>query len=98
MSKKNNIWKLDPNEVDWGTASHVSTLRKKLTRASRAVDKRGTTVTLRHMPTGLEVSGEIPEGHYSRKQMREAQQKIYLQLFSKLEKKVGNFLRIKGRS
>lgn len=90
-------WRLDPKEVGLGTAGLSSGKRKKATRASRVVEKRGMTVTLTHMPTGLEVSGEIPSGHYSRKQMQQEVATMYSRLFVELEKLVAKTFRIPGR-
>src|SRR5262245_48362760 len=94
---KSSTWQLPETEVDVREYGHTSGHRKKLSVASRAADHRSWHVTLVHVPTGLEVSGEVPEGNYSRKQMQQARERLFSQLWSQLEFKVARHLRIPGR-
>lgn len=41
-----------------------------------------------HEPTKIEVKGEIPEGHYSRKKMRNLQNKLFNDLYTELTNRV----------
>ena len=50
-----------------------------------------------HIPTGIEVTGEIPTGNYTKKQMRQLRQELEQKLFLELEAKVAKHLRIPGR-
>lgn len=87
---------LDPSEViSTGWAQH-SGQRKKL-RYSRAMMLSSAEWTLRHAPTGIEVRGALPSGHYSRKEMRLLQQKLYDEPYMELEQAVAKALRIPGQ-
>jgi hypothetical protein len=90
-------WKLDPQEVTWRGYSTSSGHRTHATKASRSVGLSSTALTLVHMPTGLEIEGRIPEGHYSRRKLRELKELLYRDLFDKLEDKVAKHLRIPGK-
>lgn len=92
---KSKPWKLDPAEVSWSTESSTSTKRKKR-RQSRQLDERSQRVLLRHVPTGIVVTGEIPTGHYSRKEMEAARNALIEKLFVQLEAEVGRHLRVPG--
>lgn len=50
-----------------------------------------------HVPTGVEVRGQVPQGHYSKKEMRQLRQELYQKLFVELERKVAKHLRVPGR-
>ena len=87
---------LDPSEViSTGWAQH-SGHRKKL-RYSRAMMLSSAERTLRHAPTGIEVRGTLPSGHYSRKEMRLLHQRLYAELYAELEQAVAKALRIPGQ-
>lgn len=87
---------LDPSEVIYtGSASHSGHRNK--TRYSRAMMLSSAEWTLRHAPTGIEVRGALPSGHYSRKEMRLLQQKLYDELYTELEQAVAKALRIPGQ-
>lgn len=90
-------WSLDPSEVSSGISGHTATDRRRRSRASRAVDRRDLQLTLIHRPTGLEVSGQIPEGRYSRQEMTRLRDALYRELFDELEALVAKRLRIPGR-
>jgi hypothetical protein len=87
---------LDPSEVistRW--ASHSG--HRKKTHDSRATMLSGAEIILQHAPTGIEVRGALPSGHYSRKEMRLLQQKLYDELYTELEQAVAKALRIPGQ-
>ena len=96
MTERRQKWRLDPAEVSSGSMASASGGRR-LRRQSRALDLRAQRLTLRHKPTGIEVSGEIPEGHYSRQQMVELRRDLHARLFSALEQLVARHLRIPKR-
>jgi hypothetical protein len=64
---------------------------------SRALDVTDVTITLQHVPTGIEVSGSVPPGHYSRSVMKTRREELRKRLFAELEALVGKRLRIAGR-
>lgn len=88
MKKATQSWRLDPSEVEWGSTGRSSGRRKRATRSSRAASITGATVTLWHLPTGLSVEGQIPEGHYTRTEMQRLKTGLYNELFPKLEELV----------
>ena len=94
--KKNTKWKLPENEVTYLGSGGTSTRRRKRSIASRAVDLRSWEFTLIHIPTDVRVSGKIPEGHYSQKQMQQKRQELYSKLWVLLEEKVAKHLRLPG--
>jgi hypothetical protein len=79
-------WKLDPAEVAWGAAGGFSGKRRK--HPNRKFDLTQSTVLLWHVPTGLSVTGEVPIGHYSKKEMQLLRKRLYPQLYARLEKLV----------
>ncbi len=95
-SKKNKEWKLPLEEVTYQGSGSTSTHRRKLSRASRAVDDRSWRFKLIHLPTGIETEGEVPLGNYSKKQMQDAKDKLRKLLFLELEEKVAKDLRLSG--
>lgn len=94
--KRKKRWQLPKDEVTWKGGGATSTKRKKLSVASRAVDTRSWHVTLIHLPSGLEVEGEIPSGNYSQKQMQVEKEKLFNRLWQELEIKVAKHLRLPG--
>jgi hypothetical protein len=96
MAKKNSKWKMPKEEVIWSGGGSTSTNRKKLTSASRAVDDRSWNYTLIHVPTDVEVSGEVPKGNYSQKQMQQERERLFSSLWDQLEIKVAKHLRLPG--
>ncbi|MFL0811445.1 MAG: hypothetical protein K6L76_13585 [Agarilytica sp.] len=94
--KKKDKWQLPKDEVTWHGGGSTSTRRKKRSVASRAIDDRSWHFTLVHTPSSMEVSGEVPKGSYSQKQMQEERDKLFAQLWSQLELKVARHLRLPG--
>jgi hypothetical protein len=96
MSKiRKEKWHLNPQEVARSASATCSGGRRKATQ-SRALDNRSKKYTLLHVPTGLEVSGEIPRGNYSRKEMNRLGEQLLQNLFNELEAKVAKKLRVPG--
>lgn len=93
---KKDKWQLPRDEVTWHGGGSTLTNRKKLSTASRAVDVRSCHFTLVHSPTGIEVSGEVPKGNYSKKQMQQKKNILFAQLCEQLEQKVARHLRLPG--
>ena len=50
--------------------------------------------TLTHGPTGVQVSGEVEKGHYSKKQFSRLKNDLLNQLWSELERRVAAHLRV----
>lgn len=97
MGKKiKQKWQLPRHEVTWNGSGSTSTRRKKLSVASRAVDDRSWSFTLVHIPSGIEVRGEVPKGNYTQKQMQQEREKLLSQLWPQLELKVARYLRLPG--
>ena len=91
----NSHWTLDPSEVaESGSFSHAC---QGKARHSRAEDLSGYTMVLKHVPTGLQVTGEIEYGHYSKQDMRRRKSQLYKVLFQLLENLVAKKLRVPGR-
>ncbi len=78
----------------YGGGSNASG-RKKASQ-SRALDKTSLDWSLIHEPTGMRVSGEIPEGNYSKKEMKALEEKLLTKLCKELEAKVAKKLRVPG--
>jgi hypothetical protein len=55
-------------------------------------------VTVRHRDTGVALQGVIPEGHYSKDEMRKLKVATIEQLMRELEQAVARHLRVPGRS
>jgi hypothetical protein len=87
-------WQLDQNDVGGGWSTSSSTKSGQFSRRLKVTSAR---LTLTHLPTGLEVRGEVPDGHYSKKEMRKLREELYARLFLVLEEKVGKHLRAPGR-
>ena len=88
-------WQLAPSEVDelWlGPSSG-----RPLARNSRSLASTGCLVTIRHIPTGIEVTGEIPMGSYAKKEMQKLRWDLRVRLWNELEDLVAIRLRIRGR-
>ncbi len=93
---RKQTWSLNPADVS-RSSSRATMNRRTGAAQSRAVNITTATVTLRHMPTGIEVSGDVPQGHYSRGELRQLQDDLAEQLFKQLETLVARHLRVPGR-
>lgn len=94
MAKK-KPWALDPKDIGEGWTGHSST--KVMGNFERKLKVTSRTVNLTHVPTGIKVFGDIPDGHYSKKEMRGLTDKIREKLWAELEDKVARHLKIPGR-
>jgi hypothetical protein len=73
----------------------------RVARTSRKVAVSGGSLTLRHLPTGITVQGEIPEGHYSRREFAAEQERLRTTLWKELEDRVARdpgLKRLRGRT
>ena len=60
MKRKKAVkWSLPSNEVNIFGHGLTKTNRKKLTKSSRSIDKRNWEIKLLHIPTVVEVKGEV---------------------------------------
>lgn len=57
----------------------------------------GATIRLVHMPTGIEVKGEVPQIHNTKGKLRAAEDKLRQELVGQLTDLVARHLRISGR-
>ncbi len=87
-------WSLDQQgvSVDWMTASTT-----KSGQFSRKMKLTSARLRLTHVSTGINVTGEVPKGHYSKKEMRRLQDELYEKMFAKLETLVRQRLRVPGK-
>lgn len=88
---------LNQNEVNWGWHGTRVGARNKLSRASAAVDTSSWRLCLKHLPTGVEIQGEVPVGHYSNKQMQAEKEVFWNELQEQLRLTVAKHLRLPGR-
>jgi hypothetical protein len=90
---KAGAFSLDPNDVGYLRMS--PRLRGK--PGLPITDLRSTTLTLTHRPTGLQVTGEVPEGRYTNAQMNAQQDLLHQKLMAELTAMVAKKLRLPGR-
>ena len=95
MARRKDRWALDPKDIGEGWSGHSSV--KVFGNFERKLKVTSRTVNLTHTPTGIKVYGEIPDGHYSRKEMRSLTEKLREKLWAELENKVARHLKIPGR-
>jgi hypothetical protein len=89
-------FQIKPDDVTWRMNSSASGPLSG-PRSSRARQVRGSQLTLIHVPSGVEVSGDVPAGSYTRKAMVEEQAKLRDRLMVELERAVASHLRSPGR-
>lgn len=99
MAKKPGAeWHLDAREVSEGGSRFTShSGGKSVARTGRSTGIQSAHMTLRHRPTGIQVEGTIEAGHYSRTQMAKRREELRDQLWTELERKVAQHLRLPGR-
>lgn len=90
-------FELNQKDVTWGWYGTRAGARRKLARAPASVDLWSCRLFLKHIPTGIEVIGEVPAGHYSNKEMRSAREKLRAELQERLRVAVAGHLRIRGQ-
>ena len=94
MSKKERPkWALNPNEVLSGFTGSTSGTTGQFQRKLKTTS---CFMTLSHKLTGISITGEIPAGNYSKKEMQQLRASLYIKLFSDLERQVGKKLKISG--
>jgi hypothetical protein len=89
-------WKLNKKDVYWYGSASGNIRNRRDARQPRAVDARQVVIILVHIPTKIEVRGEIIE-KFSRREMTDKRKRLYDQLFIELEDKVAKHSRIAGR-
>jgi hypothetical protein len=92
--RSNTPSRFNEADVSWGV---MKTGGGHTSRQSRAVNVTMAWVTGTHGPTGISVSGTVPPGRYTRRQMIEAQAKLKPHLLTELEEKVAKARRVPGR-
>jgi hypothetical protein len=91
-------WKLDPHEVGCEVRGFSSApFTKGPTRHTGTPARRELTLRLVHIPTGITTVEKTVVGPFTRKQRRQAEARLYAELFPILEDKVARTLRIPGR-
>ncbi len=91
MKAKKPKWALDPATV--GVC--LSSSRGRHGRMQRV--SACCRLELIHMPTGITVTGEVPRGHHSKKELWKLSEALRERLFANLEAMVAKHLRIPGR-
>lgn len=87
---------IKPEDVTWFESSAASDPPSG-PHSSRARQSRSARITFRHIPTGVEVSGQAPESSYTRKAMADAKARLRDELMAELVRAVANHLRLPGR-
>ena len=88
-------WNLDPGEVVAGSESAASGGGKQKSQ-SGGVDLRDYRVWLEHRPTGIRAEGQVPDGHYTREEVKILEAELRKSLFAELELKVARHLGVSG--
>ena len=97
LTMKKRRFELEQKDVTCGLVGARAGARGKLTRAPASVDLSSSQLVLKHIPTGMEVRGEIPPGHYSNREMRNLKEKLRAELQERLHVAVAQHLRIRGQ-
>jgi len=84
---------LDPDDVGYLKMSP----RSRGKPGAPITDTRSTVLTLTHRPTGLQVTGEVPEGRYTNAQMNVRQDALHQTLMAELTALVAQRLRLPRR-
>ena len=90
---KANRFSLDPTDIDY----QRTTSRSRGKPGLPITDSRASAITLIHRPTGLQVTGEVPEGQYTNAQVSIRLDALYQALMSELTESVAKKLRLPGR-
>ena len=69
----------------------------RMARTSRRGGLTSSTLTLIHRPTGTQVVGTVPEGHYSHAEMTAQGKRLRAELWDQLEDSVAKSMRLSGR-
>lgn len=90
---KDSRFSLDPDDVGYLQISP----RSRGKPGAPITDTRSTVLTLTHRPTGLRVTGEVPESRYTNAQMNARQDALHQTLMADLTALVAKKLRLPGR-
>lgn len=96
MFKHQNKMDLNESDIQASFGSSSSGGRGKV-RQPRSSDLRSARLELLHVPSGVKVNGEIPSGHYNRKQMQKLTLELKGRLAEELKQQVAKKLRVAGR-
>lgn len=89
-------FRLARHEVEvFGLGSRISGRSK--VRQSRKLDVSSWKFTLTHGATGVQVSGEVAKGHYTRAQFSHLKADLLKKLWSQLEQRVAARLHVSGQ-
>jgi hypothetical protein len=89
-------WKMNSKDVSYSPTMAGSSTATKKRNFERKLKLSQRIMQITHLPTGVSISEEIPKGHYSKKEMRKAEDVLYQKLYPLLEKKVAKHLRLPG--
>jgi hypothetical protein len=82
--KKATPFKLQCSDIDEYWSGHYAKLK-------------GSTIRLVHRPTGLDVSGDVPQVHQTKASLQRAQDVLRIELMRQLTDLVAKQLRLPGR-
>ena len=88
---------MDQADVAYQIHAVTNGRRTNRNRQSRALDERQYRVSMLHKPTGAEVQGEIPTGHYSRQELNKFKATLHGSLWLELEREAYRRTRIPGK-
>ena len=91
------LFTLNRDDVTWQWRGLRVSAGRRRSRVSAAVDTSSCQLILKHRPTGIEIQGEVPAGHYSNTQMQQEKEKLWTSLHAQLLQSVAKHLRIPGR-
>jgi hypothetical protein len=91
-------WRLDPAEVTEGSTGYLGAPAsgKGPTRHGGTPARREFALTLKHIPTGVSVTGTA-RGPFTRAQQKTAKERLRQELWLQLEAEVAAALRVSGR-
>src|SRR5687767_3075393 len=84
--------KFDPADVSVST--DIGRIGRSKARISRAASPSWLNLTLTHLPTGVQVTGRIPEGHYTRQSLAHLRDELQSSLLQELEPKAIRALKV----
>jgi protein subunit release factor A len=91
--KERPAFSINDNDISVSENGLTIGSRSRATKQSRASTVTGSTVTLTHLPTGISVTGEIAQGHYTRQKMRQLKIELKSHLLVELSSLVAQKLK-----
>lgn len=77
---------MDKSDVATSSSSSSSGKSGQFARASKVTSFEMTMV---HRPSGITVTGKVPPGHYSKREMQKLRRELESSLWTELERRVG---------